>query len=370
MLSFFNSMGVAAPPVPKIVLHVGMPKTATSSFYAFLRAKRYSLEKRGILYPRLQAETGKALSQNDTAWLLSSGREGQRNRARAALGRALEQAREYNLLFLGSENLTKYGRADDGQSHETGARHVVKLMHAGAEEYWTRRDRYIADLAEILRPAPVELWIVLRRRDRFAESIYRQALLNRNYVGTISDLISSPFALLDYERIIEQYARFFPVRLFIYEDLVAEGGGDAVRALARELGAGDLAERKGASYRVNVGYNPEVLEYIRRLNHFPVPEKRQLVRRLVQWAAQSEETFEGVSLLSTEERLELIERFRESDERIMQAYSLGLRRESLFPAEGIGGGSKYQGMTNERFRYICRQVFPDVIGATETPPTA
>lgn len=363
MLSLFETEGAAVSQAPKIVLHVGMPKTATSSLYAFLKAKRPELKDRGILYPSLRLPGGKALSYNDAAWLLSSGRQGQRDQVRWALERALEQARGSKLLFLGSENITKYARADDGQSHEAGARQIVKLMHTGADEYWARRDRYLADLANILSPHLVELWIVLRRRDRFAESIYRQALLNRNYVGTISDLISSPFALLDYERIIAQYRQFFPVRLFIYEDLVEQGGGDAVTALAHQLGLGDLAVGKTDAYRINVGYNPEVLEYIRRLNHFPVAGKRELVQRLVQWSAGQSRSFDDITLLSADERRSLIERFRDSDRRIMESFHLRLPREDLFPSQGLEKGRKYEGMSTERFRYICRQVYPDIIGA-------
>lgn len=204
-----------------------------------------------------------------------------------------------------------------------------------------------------------EIWITLRRRDNFCASIYRQAVLNRSYVGTPSDLSKSNFSLFDFERIICQWKeRFDNVKIYIFEDMVTHPNG-AIGFYLSKLGILNPENDFDTSVNFNQAFHPDILEFVRRLNYFPLP-RRQLISALKQWGKQDPKIMqnERYELLNFANRMEINERYLESDHRIKSTNSIEIKnRDTLFPElTKESEYPTYDGMSQIRFEEICREL--------------
>ena len=125
---------------------------------------------------------------------------------------------------ISSEELNRFVAGEEGQGGLRAQRAMLRDYHRGTERYWTARMAFLRRLRDAF-DRPPEVWITLRRPDRFCMSMYQQVVRNRPYIDPIEVFAASGFALFDYERQLDQWHEVFgSVRIFVYEDAMRRPG--------------------------------------------------------------------------------------------------------------------------------------------------
>ena len=337
----------------RLILHVGLPKTGTSSVQSVFRKHRERLGSAGICFPEHYDSRGNDVVHGVAALALASGVRKQRERGEGFFRKAVDAMESHHTVLVSSEDLSKYCSVDDGAPALEGFRAMQMDYHHGTSLYWERRHDYLRRLADAIGDAPTEVWITLRRQDSLCTSIYKQAVLNRRYVGTPSDLARSDFPLFDFYRLTGAWAQHFPVRVFVYEDSAASDGGVA-EPYFDALGISSIVSPNTVA-RTNQAVHPDMIEACRRLNYFPI-DKGEVWKRLRQWGRHDPLVRAGgkFDLLANREREEILGRYADGNEHVRQRFGVETPgRASLFPEIGETGRELYPGMEQERFESIC-----------------
>lgn len=133
----------------KLIIHVGTPKTGTTSLQVYLNKKQRKLRKKGILYPNRSHNSDAPKHQ----WFEKN----------------LVRTHTKNLLDNFKEILSE---VDD----ET---HTILLSSEGIYNlWWDFPDESKALLVEISKLFDLKLWVWFREPIAFAESFYKQCLRN------------------------------------------------------------------------------------------------------------------------------------------------------------------------------------------------
>lgn len=349
----------------RVILHAGLPKTGTSAFQTWVRRNRDALRAAtGIRYARFRIG-GKDIAHNDMALRIGTGRPKARAELRAALRRALAEAGPDETLLVSAEDLSKYVLADPGESGLAAFRRLAPAFHYGQDAYWTARRRYVAGLAELFEGTRPEIWMTVRRQDSFCASLYRQSVRNRPYVGTPADMAASDLAFFDYLRVYRDWrAAFDDVRLFVYEDHAARPGR-IVDGYLEALGAGADLRATIDGRSVNTSPHPDILEFMRRANHFPI-DRPAVWTALLDWARARGLDAAGseFDLLAPEARAALLARYADRNAELRAVSGVATPgRTTLFPDPEPSGRPLYGGLADETFEEICRalRLNPDAI---------
>jgi len=131
-------------PRQKLLLHVGLPKTATSAMQMWCNTNALQLKEQGIVYPEPSAETSMPKHQFMVTDIM-------RNEF-SATRKALAQG--------------------------SGGRQVVMTSEGLTNHLYDFRPAALAQFREILRDHAVTVFIVVRDRERWARSYYKQCALN------------------------------------------------------------------------------------------------------------------------------------------------------------------------------------------------
>lgn len=344
-------------PTPRVILHVGSHKTGTSTLQKFLRENRPEVEGHGVRFLKgwSKAEGGEQ-SHNVLATHLASGAPRQNARARACIAEGLDDLGAGTLL-ISSEEFNRFVLGREGRPDIHAQTDFVRHYLAGDETYWAQRALFIDRVAEVFSGCRVEIWATLRRPDNFCMSMYQQTVRNRAYVGTMNDFAASNFALFQYRRLLEQWARHFPVRVFVYEDLL-RAHGDLTLAFLDALGLEALRARAETAPRVNTASHPHVIEFLRRTNYFPL-DKAALRRKLGKVASGMREwpPAKGVVAMPPDRRHAFNDRFASDCAAIREAYAVTTPgRETLFDGEIDDERPVYPGMDQETYERLARAV--------------
>lgn len=242
--------------VKRILLHVGLPKTGTTSIQDFLAAQAEALAGESVLFPIVRPD------------LRAAGRD---NGVGSGWHRALS-------VFVGNPDALAAGEWDAWQAAfrrfgEDDALHTMilsqeSLILAG------RPDRVGTLLGE-LPPAQLRIVLVLRPADAWLASLYEQAVRS---VGRTADMPGAFRLALNYAergfrgmiRRLERQAPDAQFQVLAFDDLVAGEGLLANFATALDLPAwlGDCA---AAAPRANPGLPQDMVAFLRRVNEARVP---------------------------------------------------------------------------------------------------
>ena len=249
--------------VNKIILHIGMPKTGSSSIQDFLEVNRPALLEQGILYPALGIERGKGVRANRTgghATLLKWHLDGN-----AQIGPALSQhvislGKPVRVLILSIENIFSDRFLKLDESHSSTIPSIVESI--------------VSSLSE----ANVEIWTTLRRQDEWFESYYREIMANpfNNLVCSPEDLWNKlfDFGVFNYSNIIRRIKSLqnvSSVRIGSFEQVNQTGG--SVAWLIDGIGI-DLANTSIAQPpRSNNSYTDAMANAIMILKKIPLSTK-------------------------------------------------------------------------------------------------
>ena len=200
-----------------MILHAGTHKTGTTSIQRTLASNREWLRDHGIRYP-------------DTRPFLGGSRDGHFRVAHALTGTdpaALQAVRDLaaHLAAEASDEETVVLSAEPVYRHVAGTRDTWSVP-----DYWPRRERYLATVAEVFADFDVTVLLHLRDHASLAESLYLEAVA----AGTCRS---------SFERFLVDRQPFFDysaqVRAFegVFDDVVVERyRGDAVGAVLTRLG--------------------------------------------------------------------------------------------------------------------------------------
>jgi hypothetical protein len=302
------------------ILHIGAPKTGTTTLQNFLTSARERLAEKGILVPK-------------AGWKPNGGHVGFRN----SLNRSAEDDDE-------SENIkTELTRSFEDKS-------TVKLICC--EMLWTVAPKRVAEVYPALKKDDIKIVLYIRRQDKIIYSHYAQRVKSGRTVATLPEFVEQNFALYDYSKVAADWSTVFGegcIVARVYEDVLATGGivpnfletmvslinagprpikGDTATIVAGILkGSAKLASRFA-----NRTVSPNVTRLLLLLNRsdFSDPTKDR-IREAILNNASLFETPTDEPAISEEDTRAIHEKYAESNTAFRTSYFPRSARPSLFP---------------------------------------
>ncbi len=251
---------------PTIVVHIGLPKTATSTIQSFLTMHRATLLQRGVLYPKSiansdgQTELHRALSvavePDSVPWLDGLRRHFASQDLFAALREEVDRT-QASTVILSAESLS-----------------FVRRPEA---------------LRRALAPYPARILVYLRRQDAFLASFYNQLIKTRLYAATFEEFwrqhvghaidlgdFRMSLSMCDYERWLDLWAAAFGgenILAGVFEDHDLPNG--ILRDLARKTEI-DISGLSPPVEDTNPSLQPSMLSLKRRVNQFLSSEQERV----------------------------------------------------------------------------------------------
>jgi hypothetical protein len=243
---------------PVFYIHIGVPKTATTTIQSFFTMHRDALLQRGTLYP-------KSIANSD---------------GHSELHRALSVALEPDSV-PSLDNLRKHmeGRNVIASLFEEVARTEAKTVILSAESLASMRRP--ETLRRALAPHPVRVLVYLRRQDNFLASFYNQIIKSGLYTATFEEFLRQhasdaidvrPFprslSMCDFERLLNVWADAFGhenVLVGVYEDYDLPVG--ILLDVARKIQI-DISGLSPPAKDTNPALQPSTLFLKRRVNQF------------------------------------------------------------------------------------------------------
>jgi hypothetical protein len=234
----------------KLILHVGTPKTGTTSVQAYFDKKQRKLRKKGILYPSRFHNPNAPKHQ----WF------------------------ERNLVSANADSLVDNFK--DIINHIEEHTHTILLSSEGIyNHWWDFPQESKALLLELNKLFDVEIWAWFREPLFFAESFYKQCMRNPQvdhiscYGRDLSfvEVLEDPWFSqhLDYIGFVNECDNLFgkeSVRLF-------ECNKDTVKTVIQQLGL--ETPHDNPTPRKNTCMNSTTLELYRVINRLPLSAKEK-----------------------------------------------------------------------------------------------
>ena len=210
--------------MPRIIVHIGTHKTATTSIQKFLFNNREELGTRGVLYPDYSIiEKDPHYAQLGMVNALS----GQHKNYDASVAERFfketkTRAQDYETTVISAEPFYRHAQIEPGSK-------IPKKR----SKYWELRTEYINRIRDLLGPA--EIIIVFRRQAEYAESLYQEHVKVTRYTGNFQTFCADMwfhFKFLQQARVWD--AAFPGLKAFSFERLLQSG--DIVTEFCRKLG--------------------------------------------------------------------------------------------------------------------------------------
>lgn len=238
-------------------LHVGLPKTGSTSIQDFLFGERVALEGEGFLFPAPDLGTREARIAAGEGW----GRH-------ASLLAAIQG--EWDALAPGEWDAWQ---AEFARFRASASLHTLILSHETIGNRAARLD--LALLRDLLDGYRLRVMIVVREAEAWLTSLYEQRVSGRRRMSAPADAFNS---VRDYLRggfkgRVDGLQHAFPRAEIIvvpFEALIA-GAGLVANSAARIGLSADLQSRAAAAKRVNTSLSQDRIEALRRCNGTDLP---------------------------------------------------------------------------------------------------
>lgn len=300
---------------PKLILHIGTPKTGTSSLQNYLEQNReFHLKECGLFYPRTARTRGGQCPRHYFLYSTAMGH---------LQGRPRTDAKE-TLIDLIAQEFAESGATTGFLSEEL----LCSPAHDIATFYGDLQARF-----------DVSVLIVLRRQDLFIESLYNQMVRSNAETRSVKEFIDAPdiHPWTDYYAIIQRWSSVF--------------GDDAIRVLKfdSKQNAARLIWQVFKTFslklpsipdipRVNVSPSREIVETLRTVNNsprlraLPADRGRKIRKQLVRLFKGLHQGPQNTRILGKEDRRRLLDECREGNDEIARRYFPEDDRE-LFPVD-------------------------------------
>ena len=241
----------------KLIIHVGTPKTGTTSLQVYLNKKQRKLRKKGILYPNRSHNSDAPKHQ----WF------------------------EKNLVRTHSQNLLDNFK--DILSDVDEETHTILLSSEGIYNlWWDFPDESKTLLVEISKLFDLKLWVWFREPIAFAESFYKQCMRNPVVQQipcygkdlSFAEILDNPWfsQRLDYIGFVNDCEKLFGANSIV----VFEYQHDTVQTVSHLLGL--ATPHDNPTPRKNTSMNAITTELYRVINRLKLSakEKEKLVPQL------------------------------------------------------------------------------------------
>jgi len=314
----------------RILLHVGQPKTGTSTIQGTLKKNRRALRDVGVLYPRTGLKGG----------------------GHHRLGFIAEEPGAWSPDWIPSDDL-------DGLASELVEEiraNPADVVVLSSEVLFHRRSpgRLVRLLQERIPDADLEVYAFLRRQDLYLEAAYSQQLKTGQTTLSRDEFlqVNLDHRRADYHHLLGRWAD--------------EVGWDRVAAepFEPDVDAIDVVERFVGRLGVEVALAPVewrntrlARDAIELLRVMP-PERRigqreaMLIRDLSAWSETVEEPPSWRHFWSLEERRSILDLHAESNARL--AGALNSTQERFFRGEPQDDGPPYPGLSVDRAAELAR----------------
>jgi hypothetical protein len=302
----------------KVVVHIGVEKTGTTTIQSFMSNNRIALAKHGFLYPTAP---------------------GDQNHVGLAILAADRPDMIYGLFsFLGLppdidvDSYTRQMLIELQKEAATSECHTLVLSNEHlssrlqSEVSLENLKRCLSHFADV-----IDVVIYLRRQDEAVLSEYSTLVKTGHTKGFT--LKGSHMKKFDYAALLDRWSAVFGkdrIKVRMFEPGAFEGG-DLVSDLLSAIGCAQRPEFSAVSPQ-NVSLDAPCLEYLRRLNrHISAKDRRYLVDDLSQISTREKPQF------STAEADEILHQFEDSNRDVARRY-LGRQDGRLFmtlPARSV-----------------------------------
>lgn len=297
-----------------VYLHIGTPKTGTTSIQRLLAQNRKVLEAHQIAFPDYGFRYKDALEIRNGHFLVRMGKQADES------GNVFQHARDYEkgLAFL-----------------EKTAQQFDKIILTD-EKIWNG-SRQIADFWPMLkkdldeRNISLRIIVYLRRQDLLVQSLYAHNIRRSNISCSFSEYLEEALArenafCLDYNAGLQELFALFgreSLLVRIYEESQFRGTegnlfSDFLDIFGLQMSDGFQMEQT----QYNVRMTKSHLELRRILNHIPLPVGYEPLRSL--WAVQNihlpEDSDEKYSLFEPEAQRRFLERYEEGNHCLARTY--------------------------------------------------
>jgi len=244
----------------KLIIHVGTPKTGTTSLQTYLDKKQRKLRGKGILYPH-SLEKLKNTTAPKHQWF-------EKNLVTANLESFLENFK----------NIISQVKKDT---------HTIILSSEGIYNYWWDFPEESKEtLCELSKLFDIEVWVWFREPLAFIESYYKQCIRNPKIESnpcygkdlSFAEMLEFKWFSrhLNYQGFVTECQTLFGennVSVFNYE-------ADVVQEVMQKLGLATLHDNP--TPRKNKSLNSVSIELLRMINHYDVKAKdKELLRCLI-----------------------------------------------------------------------------------------
>jgi len=250
---FANELAELLKPVEqlKLIIHVGTPKTGTTSLQTYLDKKQRKLRGKGILYPH-NLESLQNSSAPKHQWF------------------------EKNLVTTHVENFLKNFKNIISQVKQDT--HTIILSSEGIYNYWWDFSDESKDILRVLGKCfDIEIWLWFREPLVFIESYYKQCIRNPQIENNLCYGKNLSFAEmleiewfaqhLDYQGFVTECQALFGnnnVSVFKYQS-------DVVQEVIQKLGLATPYDNPTS--RQNQSLNSASIALLRTINHYDIKAK-------------------------------------------------------------------------------------------------
>jgi len=235
----------------KLIIHVGTPKTGTTSLQTYLDKKQHKLRKKGILYPH-NLEKLQNPNTPKHQWF-------EKNLV----------APHFEYFLENFKNII---------SQVTNDTHTIILSSEGIYNYWWDfPDESKEFLCKLSKLFDIEIWVWFREPLEFIESYYKQCIRNPQIDNNPCYGKDLSFAeMLD----IEWFSQHLDYQGFISECQALFGkqnisafkyGGDVVQKVVQKLGLS--TPHDNPTPRQNKSLNNASIALLRMINHYDIKAK-------------------------------------------------------------------------------------------------
>lgn len=197
--------------LPKIILHVGIHKTGTTSIQKALFENRDWLADRGLLYPVSKPFNG-SRPHHGFAHAIAIGTAAGKQKARKWLVAASGMARDGDQIIISSEPIYR---------HLVGGKEWEGLV---ADNYEEARTAYLSALSDVFRGYDVEVIVYLRDYGYWLAWLHRVLRRHKVWPHGSAEFTNKFSKRFDYDHQIGLIKKYFPkIRIFHYEEAKAEG---------------------------------------------------------------------------------------------------------------------------------------------------
>jgi hypothetical protein len=326
-----------------IYLHIGFSKTGTTSLQRFFSCNSGAFRDRGVIYPEAFRYNN---CHHKLFWLTKPFLSNQNAEAQRVL--ATEDLQE---------TYKNFAREFDAFGGNTALFSSELFSNF-------RSPQKIESVIKLFSHFDLKIIVYLRRQDEYLISMYGQLVMGGFTTSNFTDFRKA--RNLDYNEFLSLWEKQIKRKNIIVRAFDRDGfyGGDIFHDLIDGLGLKWDETLSVPAKESNISAGPEEIEFKRLVNTLPISFKEKQLFDEPLKRASRESAQKAVSFLDKKERREILEYYKESNQRITEKF-LNTDNELFSPFAGNSAPvheDLFSGLTDETIVGISRRIYQDEPG--------